>query len=131
MDDVRCTTPESNGAASPPEARAEDSDASASASSTSGSERESDDASELGGGGAEADDPDIAELLRINSESSSSGDEDYEDDEGKEPAKPPIKRDRHVKCERPISTVVVLVLACWTMRVPVVYADFARCVSKH
>lgn len=38
------------------------------------------------------------------------------------------RRGQRSEFERPVSNIVVLVLACWMMRIPVVYMDLIRYV---
>jgi RNA polymerase I-specific transcription initiation factor RRN7 len=80
----------------------------------------------------EEEDQELAALLRENSESSSSS--DSEDGEGEitkgnvRKHKPPGKRKKKQSGTQEVlaSTVAVLMLACWTMRIPVIYMDFVR-----
>jgi RNA polymerase I-specific transcription initiation factor RRN7 len=72
---------------------------------------------------SEEEDPELAELLRENSELSSS-DEDKE--KGHASQKQGVKSSyRFVGTyDRPVNCISVLVVACWTMRLPVMYKDF-------
>lgn len=77
----------------------------------------------------EADnDPELDDLLAENSASESSSDgEDKMDTKSMPPAVKP-KSGRH-KYERPANTLAVIVLACWTLRIPILYRDLTRCVA--
>lgn len=77
-------------------------------------------------------DPELEELLRANSEvSSSSSSSDEEDDRAKQPIpkKKPSRNKARYKREGPASTLVVLALGCWILRIPVLYRDLRRCVA--
>lgn len=72
------------------------------------------------------------ELLMREAEASSSSSSDDDHGEGGAAAKPmhpakkgPSKR-YSSRREHVASTISVLVLACWTMRIPVIYKDFIR-----
>ncbi|KAG2156140.1 hypothetical protein DEU56DRAFT_765734 [Suillus clintonianus] len=70
---------------------------------------------------SEEEDPELAELLRENSEFSSS-EEEKDRAAQKQGAQPSY---RFVGTyDRPVNCIVVLVVACWTMRLPVMYRDF-------
>ena len=72
------------------------------------------------------EDSELEALMRENSEISSSSD----DEGGDVPHAGPSMRYRKDKgrlaYESPMSTIAVLVVACWTMRIPVLYSDFTR-----
>lgn len=72
-------------------------------------------------------DPELAQLLRENSEYSSSSDEEDQDDAERVP-EVTKKRKRHGRhrFEGPASAIAVLMVACWTLRIPVLYRDFYR-----
>ncbi|KAI3612209.1 ribosomal protein [Moniliophthora roreri] len=72
---------------------------------------------------SEEEDSEMAELLRQNSESEDDGDEE-EDDGSTLKQAPKITRRRAY--EGPANNLAVLMIACWTMRVPMLYRDFAR-----
>ncbi|KIJ70044.1 hypothetical protein HYDPIDRAFT_79247 [Hydnomerulius pinastri MD-312] len=80
-------------------------------------------------------DPEIAVLLQENSEISSSSDEGSPNDEGN----PRSRNKRHTQAknpfvsrsDRPENTIAVLLLACWTIRLPVVYQDFINVIDSH
>lgn len=71
--------------------------------------------------------PEIAVLLEENSEVSSANDGSSDDE-------PRARNDIHTssknpfvsRADRPENTIAVLVLACWTIRLPVVYMDFIK-----
>ncbi|KIJ05237.1 hypothetical protein PAXINDRAFT_103858 [Paxillus involutus ATCC 200175] len=75
-------------------------------------------------------DPEIAVLLQEDSEISAS-DEGSDDEEGRpnkmhtETKNPFVSR-----ADRPENTISVLVLACWTVRLPVVYRDFVNVIES-
>ena len=73
-------------------------------------------------------DPALTALLREASESSSSSSEDeayaQRDHEGS--SKPTKKKRQKNRYELPVSNLAVLVLACWTMRLPIIYMDIIR-----
>ena len=75
-------------------------------------------------GGDDAD-SELEALLREDSEISSSASSD-----GEHPLSvhKKGKRKGHSTDESPISTIAVLVVACWTLRIPVMLRDFTRCV---
>ena len=80
----------------------------------------------------EDEDPQMAELMRQAEESpSSSEDEDEQGDDAHK--KVPAHRKKRSKFGRkydmPVNNLVVLVLACWTLRLPVTYMDFIRHVD--
>lgn len=71
--------------------------------------------------------PEIAVLLEENSEVSSS-------DDGSSGDEPRARNDMHTpsknpfvsRADRPENTIAILILACWTIRLPVVYMDFIK-----
>ncbi|KAJ7047279.1 hypothetical protein C8F04DRAFT_1058314 [Mycena alexandri] len=81
-------------------------------------------------------DPDLDELLAENSASdSSSSDEDDVDgnDKKKKPKSMPKSKKRlglH-NYERPASTLAVIVMACWTLRIPILYRDLTRLIESY
>ncbi|KAF9226549.1 hypothetical protein BS17DRAFT_794039 [Gyrodon lividus] len=90
-------------------------------------------ASSSSSGDDERLDPEITVLLQENSEFSSS-DEGSSNDEGRSRSR--HKRDTHEnpfvsRADRPENTIAVLVLACWTIRLPVVYRDFINVIESH
>ena len=71
----------------------------------------------------EEEDSELEALMRENSDLSSSSDED--EAQGKSLPKKKGKRKGRSVEESPVSTIAVLVLGCWTLRIPVMYRDFA------
>ncbi|KAF9569285.1 hypothetical protein CPC08DRAFT_623499 [Agrocybe pediades] len=79
----------------------------------------------------EEEDPELEALMRENSDISDSSDEG-EDDE----ARTSVPKKKHFSkgkspYESLASTIAVLVVACWTMRIPVMYQDFARIIESY
>jgi RNA polymerase I-specific transcription initiation factor RRN7 len=73
------------------------------------------------------DDADIDDLLRELSESSSS--EDDKDDDPGQPRPKPEASGREFKpfgCKGSASNIALLMVACWTLRLPVMYLDLIR-----
>ena len=64
-------------------------------------------------------------LMQENSEISDSSDEE---DNNLVPAadKKPSKSKTRSAYESPVGTIAVLVVGCWTLRIPVMYRDFSR-----
>jgi RNA polymerase I-specific transcription initiation factor RRN7 len=78
------------------------------------------------------DDSEMEELLRQNSEISSSSDEDDLDDLSLTPKKAQINaRKTAVLTESPASILAVIMVAFWQLRIPVVYRDLARFVLSY
>ncbi|KAL4081675.1 hypothetical protein V8B97DRAFT_1924476 [Scleroderma yunnanense] len=76
-------------------------------------------------------DAELDALLQENSEVSSTN-EDSSEEETPRIKKRHIKRSSLVdRYNRPENTISVLVLACWTIRVPVVYMDFINAIEDH
>lgn len=89
--------------------------------------------------GKPEEDPELAALLRANSDIESSEEEEdeppQEEPTSKHKAKTKTKgkrktRGRHVY-ESPASTIAVLIVACWTMRIPALCRDFTRYYIMH
>jgi RNA polymerase I-specific transcription initiation factor RRN7 len=73
------------------------------------------------------DNTDIDELLRELSESSSS--EDDKDDDPGQPRPKPEASGRKLKLfsgNGPASNIALLMVACWTLRLPIMYLDLIR-----
>ena len=75
-------------------------------------------------------DSELEALLKENSDFSSS---DSEDDEGEAKKMPESmkwvkdkRRHARLSYETPVNTIAVLVVACWMLRIPVMYQDFTR-----
>ncbi|KIM46103.1 hypothetical protein M413DRAFT_16851 [Hebeloma cylindrosporum] len=77
----------------------------------------------------EEEDSELEALMRENSDLSSSSDED-EMQGIPLPKKTGKRKGRSVE-ESPVSTIAVLVLGCWTLRIPVMYRDFARIIESY
>ncbi|TDL29574.1 hypothetical protein BD410DRAFT_710126 [Rickenella mellea] len=78
----------------------------------------------------EVDDPEMGALLMENSETEGSDD----DGTAESPLKKPIfdnPATKRRKGDSPAGNVAVLVLACWTLRLPVVYTDFIRLIEAY
>ncbi|KAF8165266.1 hypothetical protein B0H34DRAFT_648113 [Crassisporium funariophilum] len=73
-------------------------------------------------------DPELEALMQENSEIATSSEEDGED-------VPPISSKKSGKANKgydsPVSTIAVLVVACWTLRIPVMYRDFSRIIETY
>lgn len=77
--------------------------------------------------GSESDDEELEELMRENSETPSDDDDEPTSTPKPRPtARRPRKRRTFGHYDTPASTVSCLVVACWTLRLPVMYVDFAR-----
>ncbi|KAF8505783.1 hypothetical protein F5888DRAFT_1798751 [Russula emetica] len=78
------------------------------------------------------DNADVDELLRELSESSSS--EDDKDDDSGQPRPKPEASGRKLKLfsrNGPASNIALLMVACWTLRLPVMYLDFIRLIESY
>lgn len=71
----------------------------------------------------EEEDPELEALLEQLS--TSSGDDDPDPPSAPIEQIHPIRRTRGVR-ELPVNNIVVLILACWTLRVPVIFQDFSK-----
>lgn len=78
------------------------------------------------------EDPEIAELMRQAEESPSSSEDEDEQEEGakKVPAHRKRKSRFGRKYDMPVNNLAVIVVACWTLRLPVAYMDFIRHVNR-
>jgi len=94
-------------------------------SSSSSSDEESDDEKQKGIDKEE--DPEMAELLRQNSETSSQ-EESESDEQPTARSSKTAKIKGHNVHEGPAMNLAVLMVALWTMKIPVLYRDFTRCV---
>jgi RNA polymerase I-specific transcription initiation factor RRN7 len=85
--------------------------------------------SDSSGDDEENEDAEMAELLRENSASDSS-DEDGVIEPGKKLSETTrrVRKKSLNQYDSPASNVAVLMLACWTMRIPVMCADFRKLV---
>ncbi|KAJ3529209.1 hypothetical protein NM688_g7884 [Phlebia brevispora] len=84
------------------------------------------------GEGETEDDPELEKLLRENSETPSSS----EDEEQPRPQLPPDTKKRkarevHRGYDAPAGNISVLMVACWTLRLPVMYMDFVRLIESY
>ncbi|KAG5342538.1 hypothetical protein C0989_000666 [Termitomyces sp. Mn162] len=75
-------------------------------------------------------DEELEALLRANSDLEDSSD----DEDGEKPPKPagrmPGRRRGYQVYESPESTIAVLIVGCWTLRIPILCRDFTRHVVK-
>ncbi|KAM5540486.1 hypothetical protein V8D89_005944 [Ganoderma adspersum] len=78
-------------------------------------------------------DSELDRLMRENSLTPSSSDQ--EDEEGPKQRRArvaiPRKRPTFSKHDTPANTISVLVVACWTLRLPVMYIDFLRLIESY
>lgn len=97
---------------------------------TVGSESDSSSESDL-----DPNDDELERLMRENSELESSDNEEGDGNSGPARAKPKSQRSQSGSrqmqqlYESPANTIAILVLACWTIRIPVAYHDFSRWVK--
>ncbi|KAJ7665533.1 hypothetical protein B0H17DRAFT_1336528 [Mycena rosella] len=75
-----------------------------------------------------ANDPELEELLAENSASESSSEGEDEVDAKSVPPRRTPKRHEH---ERLVNTLAVIVVACWTLRVPILYRDLTRLIESY
>ncbi|OJT03792.1 RNA polymerase I-specific transcription initiation factor rrn7 [Trametes pubescens] len=81
---------------------------------------------------SESDDEELEELMRENSETPSDDDDEPTSTPRPRPtARRPRKRRTFGHYDTPASTVSCLVVACWTLRLPVMYVDFVRSVESY
>lgn len=76
-----------------------------------------------------SEDSDVLELLRENSETESSDDEERDFNQGRSEGFSQGSRpqSRSQYCS-PMNNIGILVLACWILRIPIMYGDFLRSV---
>ncbi|KAJ6539432.1 hypothetical protein B0H19DRAFT_1179057 [Mycena capillaripes] len=72
----------------------------------------------------------VDDLLAENSASESSSDGENEDDIKSMPPAAKSRKGLH-KYEQPVNTLAVIVLACWTLRVPILYRDLTRLIESY
>ncbi|KAG5724960.1 hypothetical protein E4T56_gene12493 [Termitomyces sp. T112] len=76
-------------------------------------------------------DEELEALLRANSDLEDSSD----DEDGEKPPKPagrmPGRRRGYQVYESPESTIAVLIVGCWTLRIPVLCRDFTRVIESY
>ncbi|KAI0092694.1 hypothetical protein BDY19DRAFT_1024467 [Irpex rosettiformis] len=98
-----------------------------SAPSSSSSSSSSDDEDQL--------DDEMERLLRENSEASSSDEEDQLDPsqpiQHEQAGRRKRSKDPNRGYESPASNLAVLMVACWTMRVPLMYMDFIKLINSY
>ncbi|KAF9008975.1 hypothetical protein BDQ17DRAFT_1406924 [Cyathus striatus] len=81
----------------------------------------------------DSEDSEMEDLMLENSEISSSSDDGEGNMEGPSTRTAVTKKGgkgQH-RYESPASTIAVLVVACWTLRLPVLYRDFARVIESY
>lgn len=76
-------------------------------------------------------DPELAQLLKENSDLSSSSDEaeEQEDPIDDAPQQPRRPRGRLSRYDKQYSNIAILVASLWMLRIPVMYRDFIKCVN--
>lgn len=77
----------------------------------------------------EEEDPEMEKLLRENSDASSSDDEETQETPNVAPTAKGKKRRRtqiHSAYDSPAGNLAVLMVACWILRVPMMYKDLIR-----
>jgi RNA polymerase I-specific transcription initiation factor RRN7 len=74
-------------------------------------------------------DEELEELMRQNSEISSEDEEDNDEADASRPVNESSGGRRSTSkraSETPLSTIVILILTCWTLRIPALHRDFIR-----
>ncbi|KAL0070682.1 hypothetical protein AAF712_001903 [Marasmius tenuissimus] len=108
-------------------------DGSASATQNAPHDSSSDNGSDEGPHGpvqSDPEDPELAEILRQNSESESDSDEG-DDEEVNKPETMSRRRKNHSVYEGPANNLAVLMIACWTLRIPLLYRDLSRYIERY
>ncbi|PPQ98550.1 hypothetical protein CVT24_004041 [Panaeolus cyanescens] len=81
------------------------------------------------------DDDELDELMRENSEISSTSDDDQEEKGGVDGETATNtksgKRRGRLMYESPACTIAVLMVACWTLRLPIMYRDLTRLIERY
>lgn len=77
------------------------------------------------------DDPELAALLQMNSDISSSSDSEIEEPRRQEADGKAKRQKGRYSYEMPASTIAVLIVACWTMRIPIISRDFTRLIETY
>ncbi|KAH9951607.1 hypothetical protein B0H21DRAFT_775794 [Amylocystis lapponica] len=78
------------------------------------------------------DDAEMEQLMRENSGSSSSSEEDADYNTNSIPRKEVVRKKRlHRQYDAPASNIAVLMVACWSLRLPVMYMDFIRLIEAY
>lgn len=75
---------------------------------------------------SDEEDFELSQLMREPSDYASSSDESEQ--ESKPHPAPSKKKELHGLYDSPTGNIAVLVVACWTLRLPVTYMDFIQCV---
>ncbi|KAI0638164.1 hypothetical protein C8Q77DRAFT_1153833 [Trametes polyzona] len=94
----------------------------------------SSDSSDTGSSSSESEtsDSELEELMRENSETPTEDeDEGTSTPKPKPSSRPSRKRRTFGQYDAPASTISCLVIACWTLRLPVIYTDFVRLVESY
>jgi RNA polymerase I-specific transcription initiation factor RRN7 len=73
-------------------------------------------------------DSELEALMRENSDYPSSSSSENEDDSMKTKGGMKRRSRNRSSYETPVNTIAVLVVACWMLRIPVMYQDFDMCV---
>ncbi|KZT74365.1 hypothetical protein DAEQUDRAFT_660695 [Daedalea quercina L-15889] len=81
--------------------------------------------------GDDEDDPEMAELMRQAEETSSSSEDEGEEGAQKKVPAHRTKKKFGRKYDMPVNNLAVLVVACWTLRLPVTYMDFVRLIEAY
>lgn len=76
------------------------------------------------------DDSDLEELMRENSELSCSSEDSEQENQLRVTKKTGKNRARHAY-EGPASTIAVLIVASWILRIPVLYRDFLKVIESY
>ncbi|KAH9943461.1 uncharacterized protein BXZ73DRAFT_40601 [Epithele typhae] len=78
-------------------------------------------------------DDDLEALMRENSESSSTDEEESAEERAQRKDSESMRRKarQFVQSDAPVSTLSILVVACWTLRIPVMYNDLLRLVEGY
>ncbi|KAH9482730.1 hypothetical protein JR316_0004830 [Psilocybe cubensis] len=83
----------------------------------------------------EEEDAELELLMQENSDLSSSSEDELGESKisGPESGQPKMEGGRkgRFRYESPLSTIAVLVVTCWMMRIPVMYRDFTRLIEKY
>ncbi|KAJ3856373.1 hypothetical protein EV368DRAFT_32543 [Lentinula lateritia] len=84
---------------------------------------------------SEEDDSEIAKLMRENSESDDDDDSELNDADSKGQMRGAAGEKRrkrgHSAHEGPVNNLAVLVVACWTLRIPMMYSDIIRHITLY
>lgn len=94
------------------------------------SDDDDDDGHQSSSSSSEEEDLELAELLRENSELSSSDEDKGKDHDSQKQGVQSSYRFVGTY-DRPVNCIVVLVVACWTMRLPVMYRDFIEVIESY